>query len=154
MAHLVCRKIECGSLSVPLVRLRMNWSPSNDRGASTYISLFVIRGEDLSLPTRGLILDIDPEKEGRLEERRENADTLTRYPTYPFTFSTSIQKTRGGGRKRKIGRWRQLRSGHLPRSTVSFRCNEKIQHPNVRSVRTIIADVIIIIQCNLGNDGC
>ena len=44
--------------------------------------------QHLSLPTRGLILGIEPEKEGRLEERRENADTLTRYPTYPFAFST------------------------------------------------------------------
>lgn len=43
------------------------------------------------LPTRGLISDIEPEKEGRAsprEERRQYADILTRYPTYPFAFST------------------------------------------------------------------
>lgn len=45
----------------------------------------------LPLPTRGLISDIEPEKEGRAsprEERCQYADILTRYPTYPFAFST------------------------------------------------------------------
>lgn len=47
--------------------------------------------DGLPLPTRGLIPDIEPEKEGRASPRGEtpeNADTLTRYPTYPFAFST------------------------------------------------------------------
>lgn len=72
--------------------------------AVSFVSLFVIQHEDLSLPTRGLILHIDPEKEGRLEERRENADTLTRYPTYPFAFSTCVRETkRVGTRSKKRG---------------------------------------------------
>ena len=73
--------------------------------SSSFVSLFVIQHEDLSLPTRGLILRIEPEKEGRLEERRENADTLTRYPTYPFAFSTCVfaRPTEWGQEARKRG---------------------------------------------------
>lgn len=34
------------------------------------------------------------------EERRQNADTLTRYPTYPFAFSTCARAS-GGDEKRE-----------------------------------------------------
>lgn len=61
--------------------------------------------DGLPLPTRGLILDIEPEKEGRAsEERRQNADTLTRYPTYPFAFSAcarGIAREWGDEKKKK-----------------------------------------------------
>ena len=80
----------------------MNLSFSNGRRATDSFSLHHPY-DDLSLPTRGLILDIDPEKEGRLEERRENADTLTRYPTYPFAFSTCVQKPQSGGKEERNG---------------------------------------------------
>lgn len=106
----------------------MNLSFSNGRRATDSFSLHHPY-DDLSLPTRGLILDIDPEKEGRLEERRENADTLTRYPTYPFAFSTCVQKPRsggeGGGKKKETEKGTASFGAPLPKTS---RLRKKFKH--------------------------